>query len=131
MKSRFLVILILAVTLLSGCAFLGKGATWLTDQHISNINAAQEIALKICNVSDFQTGFIRASLGTNIVRLPQEAVTTLDEIDTMLKDCDCESLTSGQKGVLLGLWTRFVMLGTLRIIEQFAPNVLDIIGVVL
>lgn len=131
MRLRVLVILTLCIFSFAGCAFLRGGATWLTDQHIANVHTAEEIALKICNVSDFQTGFIRASLGSSIVMLPQEAVSTLDEIDTMIKDCDCANLTSGQKGELLGLWIRFTTLGTLRIIEQFAPDVLDVIGIVL
>jgi len=119
------------VILLSGCAMLREATTRLTDEHIANMENAQVIAERLCTVSNFQSGFLREAMGDNITQLPAEAVAILDEIDILTKDCDCSKLTSRQKGEFLGLWSRFFTLNVMEIIEEFAPQVIQAIGITL
>ena len=97
-----------------------------TDEYITNIETTTNTAVKIAEISEFKTCFIRAVLGTDINQLPHEMVITLDEIDRLLEEIgdDYNLMTDCQKGQILALWTRLVTLGVLEIIEGINPGVL-------
>ena len=106
---------------LCGCASMSQ----TTDDYVTGIEVAKENAIKIATISEFQTCFVRACLGSHIDQVPHEMVVTLDAIDKLLEKIkDVENMTDCEKGKILGLWTRLVTLGLLEIVEAINPGVL-------
>ena len=106
-----------------GCASSINHSVW-ADDYVSSIEMAKESAVKLAMVSEFQTCFIRAMLGSHIDQLPHEVIVTLNAIDKLMEEVTVENMTDCQKGQALGLWTRLVTLGILECIEAINPGIL-------
>ena len=104
---------------------IGCTMSQTTDDYVASIEVAKKNAIKIATISEFQTCFIRACLGSHIDQVPHEMVVTLDAIDKLLEKIeDIENMTDCEKGKILGLWTRLVTLGLLEIVEAINPEIL-------
>lgn len=106
-----------------GCASSMNPSVW-ADNYISSIEMAKESAVKLAVVSEFQTCFVRAMLGSHINKLPYEIIATLNAIDKLMEEIIIENITDCQKGQVLGLWTRLITLGVLESIEKINPGIL-------
>ena len=115
-------LLVTILIILSGCV----SATQTTDNYVANIETAKENAVKIAKILEFKTCFIRTCLGSQIDEMSHKIVTTLDDIDRLMKKIgtDYDNMTDCQKGKILALWTRLVTLGILDIVKAIDPGVL-------
>lgn len=121
MKWKISLLFMVILLCCAGCASMSQ----TTDDYVAGIETAKENAIKIATISEFQTCFVRACLGSHIDQVPCEMVKTLDEIDQLMKGIkDFNLMDDCQKGKILGLWTRLVTLGILEIVEAINPGVL-------
>ena len=116
--------IVLMVIFLVGCTSMHS--TGVIDEYATNIEEAKENVVKLATLSEFKTCFIRACLGSHINQIPYEMVIALDEIDNLLAEIgdDYSLMNDCQKGQILGLWSRLVVLGILEIIEDINPGLL-------
>lgn len=121
MKKLYLSIIIILLCCV-GCATMTQTA----DDYIANIELAKKNAVKLAQISEFQTCFIRTILGSDINELPYKMVVTLDAIDKLMKEIgiDYDKMTDCQKGKVLALWSRLITLGILEIIDEINPGAL-------
>jgi hypothetical protein len=98
----------------------------MIDEYVISVEGAKENAVKLAQISEFKTCFIRTCLGNDIDELSYKMVVTLDEIDLLMKEIgtDYSLMTDCQKGQMSGLWTRLVVLGILEVIEEINPGML-------
>jgi len=88
---------------------------------IKNAEATKKMAKDFLSTWPLNSGFIRASLGEGIDKLPHQAVKAMDELDALAAKTEWNDFELGSS---LGLRVR--MLGSLVVstLQQYFPNVL-------
>jgi len=109
------------IFLLSGCSSIRRGMVNLGQWDVKNAEASRKLAKDFLSTWPLNSGFIRASLGDGIEKLPHQAVKAMDELDVLAKKTDWNDF---ELGASLGLRVR--MLGSLVVgtLQQYFPNVL-------
>jgi len=117
----FLFLLVITISFSSGCSYIRKGMVGLGQWDVKNAEATKKMAKDFLSTWPLNSGFIRASLGEGIDKLPHQAVKAMDELDGLSKKTDW---TDFELGASLGLRVR--MLGSLVVatLQQYFPNVL-------
>lgn len=126
MFRRRMVVLLLCALLLVGCAARMKG---LTKDYDKFMRQADKLAAALCEHSEFSVCYWQAALGSDIGRMPVEAIEILNEIEQIVKGRKVEDLTECEKGKLLGLWQRFGSLVGKDVIERVVPFIVKFVGV--
>ncbi len=122
-------LLVFVMLFVSACSTLRGVAVRYTQEDLQNVEVARQVAQDLLKTWPMKSGIIRGALGSNINKLPVEAVQAMDELDALAEKCgEC---TDNEYGYSLGLKIR--MLGELvqEAIELYAPDVLDLVGVIL
>lgn len=111
-------LLILSV---QGCSAIRGGIVDLGQWDIKNAETTRQVAKDFLSTWLLNSGFIRASLGENINKLPLQAVKAMDELDILASKT---AWSDFELGASLGLRVR--MLGSLIVatLQQYFPNVL-------
>lgn len=119
--SAICIILTLVISLTPGCSYIRRGVVGLGQWDIKNAEASKQLARDFLSTWPLNSGFIRASLGENIDKLPHQAVKAMDELDTLAAKTGWSDF---ELGASLGLRVR--MLGSLIVatLQQYFPNVL-------
>ena len=112
--------------------FVFLGCAGHMGKFIKNYDAfmkqANELAVVLCSHSEFSTCYWKAALGSDINKLPAEALNILSEIEQTVKGKTADELTECEKGKLLGLWQRFTYLVGKDIIERVVPYMIKFVG---
>ena len=126
MKSRsaialFLLLFIFVLVFTPGCSTISRGIVGLGQWDVKNAEATKKMAKDFLSTWPLNSGFIRASLGENIDKLPHQAVKAMDELDALAVKTGWSDFELGSS---LGLRVR--MLGSLIVatLQQYFPNVL-------
>ncbi len=119
-------ITLICCILLFGCAGIRQNAIQASEQDLQNIETAIQISKNLLAAWPFKSGIIKATLGSKMVALPQEAVSAMTELDSLAANLD--TLTDEQLGVGLGLHVRVLQEAVRVALEQFAPEVLEALG---
>jgi len=119
--SSILLILILICFFTSGCSYIRRGMVGLGQWDIKNAEATKKMAKDFLSTWPLNSGFIRASLGEGIDKLPYQAVKAMAELDALASKTEWSDFELGSS---LGLRVR--MLGSLVVatLQQYFPNVL-------
>ena len=104
-----------------GCSTIRRGIVGLGQWDVKNAEATKQMAKDFLSTWPLNSGFIRASLGENIDKLPHQAVKAMDELDVLAGKTGWSDFELGSS---LGL--RIRMLGSLIVatLQQYFPNVL-------
>jgi len=116
------IISLLMVFFLLGCA----GTSRLKYNYDVFMKEADEVAQLLCEHSEFSSCYWKAVLGSDIDKLPREALDILDEIERITRGKTFSDLTECEKGQLLGLWQRFGFLVSKEVIEKVVPFMLKV-----
>ena len=135
-KNRTTLTLAILVFLLAlsgyGCSAIRGGIVDLGQWDIKNAETTRQVAKDFLSTWLLNSGFIRASLGENINKLPLQAVKAMDELDILASKT---AWSDFELGASLGLRVR--MLGSLIVatLQQYFPNILkdvpELIGLLL
>jgi hypothetical protein len=120
-KFLIIVLLLVPITMTQGCSYIRGGIAKTGQWDIKNAEASRQLAKDFLSTWSLNSGFIRASLGENIGKLPFQAVKAMDELDILATKTQW---TDFELGASLGLRVR--MLGSLVVttLQQYFPNVL-------
>ena len=129
MKKFMALGLVLCLLLGSGCAFFRRSALRLSEEDLKNAEVSRTIAKNCLKTWPLNSGFIRKALGSSIDKLPKEAVTAMDELDTLA--AKKEELTDKEAGEVLGLKVIFAGSLVREAVKQYAPDILDLLPAVL
>ena len=144
-----LIVLTIAVLLMLGCAGMRKGFISVSEEDIKNRDAMIIASQNFLETWGFNSGAIRAGLGSSISKMPQEAIDAMDDLDVLyLKfqgklpaDYQYEfkylpKLMLGQGNELsdaefgYALWVRVRMAGEVikEALKKYAPDVFEYIA---
>jgi len=120
-KILIVAISIFAIVLTSGCSAIRKEIVNVGQWDVKNAESTRKLAKDFLSTWSLNSGFIRASLGENIGKLPHQAVQAMDELDILATKTEWSDFELGSS---LGLRVR--MLGSLIVstLQQYFPNIL-------
>jgi len=114
---------LLMVFFLLGCS---AGTSHFRCNYSALMEEADKVAQVLCEHSEFSSCYWKAALGSDIDKLPREALEILDEIEQITRGKTFSDLTECEKGQLLGLWQRFTYLVSREVIEKVVPFMLKV-----
>jgi len=117
-----IVSLLIVVSFLLGCT----GTSHFRHHYSEFMEEADKVAKVLCEHSEFSSCYWKAALGSDIDKLPREALNILDEIEQITRGKTFSELTECEKGQLLGLWQRFGFLVGREMIEKVVPFMLKV-----
>ena len=120
-KILIIVMSVFAIGFTSGCSVIRKEIVKMGQWDIKNAEASRQVAKDILSTWLLNSGFIRASLGEGMGKLPNQAVKAMDELDLLAAKTEWSDFELGSS---LGLRVR--MLGSLIVstLQQYFPGVL-------
>jgi len=129
-----LVVAVLSVCLL-GCQVARQASIDISVEEIKNTEMLREVGLNYLSVWPMYSGIIRGSLGVSINELPSQAVAAMDELDKMAAlhgpDAQAGDYSDYELGLSLGLKSRLLCEVVLQALEQYAPDVIELLPLVL
>lgn len=125
---QLIIVVMLSVTLM-GCQFARQSAIDISAEEVKNLETCREIAVNYLEIWPMQSGFIRGALGSRIDELPIQAVEAMDELDLLAAEAQDQS--DYQLGLSLGLRVRLLSAIVMQVLEQYAPDIIDLLPIVL
>lgn len=104
-------IIVLTIFSLVGCTATISGLP-INQQNIEKLRVNAAILAK---TSPIQVAYLKAALGNDLARLPEEAVEILDEITAI---CAKPELLDEDLGAIAGLWDRYLVLCSPQALQQ-------------
>jgi len=121
--TQVVLMLLLAFFIVSspGCSTIRRWVVGVGQWDVKNAEATKKMAKDFLSTWPLNSGFIRASLGEGIDKLPHQAVKAMDELDALASKTEWSDFELGSS---LGLRVR--MLGSLVVstLQQYFPNIL-------
>lgn len=127
MKKSVFVLLCLFV---SGCQFGRDTALDLSVENLKNMDTVREVAENCRMAWPTESGLIKAAIGPGMDELSVQDVNTINELD-LLATKDPNDITDSELGTFLGLKLRLYGSVVRKLLEQYAPNVLKLLPLIL
>lgn len=105
-------------------------AIGISEEEVLNVKAAREVALNYLKIWPIQSGFIKGALGSRIDELPAQAVMAMEELDQLASE-DPNTHTDYDLGLSLGLRVRLLGSIVQEALKTYAPDVLDMLPILL
>jgi len=120
-KILIIVVSIFAIGLTLGCSVIRKEIVGMGQWDIKNAESSRQLAKDFLSTWPLNSGFIRASLGENIGKLPHQAVKAMDELDALAAKTEWNDFELGSS---LGLRVRMLSSLVVSILQQYFPEIL-------
>jgi len=127
-KLTILIVAVLSVTL-AGCQIGRQIAIDVSVEEVQNAEMCREVAKNYLKIWPIQSGFIRGALGSRIDELPVQAIEAMDELDDLV--AETQDYSDYELGYSLGLRVRLLSEIVLQALKQYAPDVIDLLPIVI
>lgn len=111
---------------LFGCQTFRQAKVEIVNEDTKNVEMCIEVARKLKETWLFKSALIRAAI--NIAQLPLETVQAMDQCDELAAK---EELTDYELGCFLGSLIRIINSVGMQVLQQYAPEVLELLPPVL
>lgn len=118
-----------AVLLVSGasCSSIRSGAIWVSEEDYNNWACVVEMGQAFYLSWPAKSQFIRCSLGSDIDKLPHEAIKAMDQLDALWQKPSAD-LTDGDFTCAAALHGRLFGVVIMRALEVYAPDVFKVMA---